>query len=326
MTFAEKLAHTFVKAASEKTAAPRAFDVEDIPGAVGTGNEGLRQEFEDSLRHEEVLRVKARDYKRLARERAMDQPGAATDFIRRLVMPYSLGEAAWRGPLVGAGGVGGYLGAEHLSSKPDVQEMAKAIKTGPKGESELAKELGGLGQQVPPDLAKTPAKDLSTLAGKAPLLGAKGQKLKGLGVDRSALREAFLRAASGAKESPMQSSKLIRGGGAVAGAGLASVLTGLPMALRGASLRRSGGELSQRARERMSEAVTKSEREQFRRENILRSIEGDAPLPLSEWKAQKKQMRIDFREAIGDYRDLAKARRKGERRHGAPIPAEGEEG
>lgn len=347
MTLAEKLAQTFVKAA-EAEVPPRVFDVEDVAGTIGGDKAGLRDEFEESMRQEEVLRAKAKDYARLARQRALSQDPAGTDFLKRLLpLPYSAGEAAWRVPTIAAGGVGGLqlgklLARRAGAGKANPEEVARVLRLSEtKKPSVLETQLEGvLGSrkdrnmdEIRKLLRGAPVENIARVAGKGQLGPAEALS-KGLwraGASPEALQEAYLRSVPQAvgKEPVELFTRPGRGarwGGALGGAGLASILTGLPMAIRGAALRRTGGELAHKARKRVSKAVTKAEREQFRRENIVRSIEGKTPLPLSEWKVQKKQMGADWNEAIGDYRALAKARRKGEKRHGAPIPAEGEEG
>jgi hypothetical protein len=344
MTLAEKLAQTFVKAA-EAEVSPRAFGVEDVIGTIGGDKAGLRDEFEESMRQEEVLRAKAKDYARLARQRALSQDPAGTDFLKRLLpLPYSAGEAAWRVPTIAAGGVGGLqlgklLARRAGAGKANPEEVARVMRlTEAKKPSPLEVQLEGrLGSDKAEALRKLlrneSVENISRVVGKGQLGSAEAlaKNLAGVGASREALQEAYLKAVpqSVGKEKIDLFTRPGRGarwGSALGGAGLAGILTGLPMAIRGAALRRTGGELAHKARKRVSKAVTKAEREQFRRENIVRSIEGKTPLPLSEWKAQKKQMGSDWNEAIGDYRALAKARRKGEKRHGAPIPAEGEEG
>jgi len=356
MTLSEKLADMFVKAAHEKKAAaeapPRVFDVEDVAGAIGTGKEGLRSEFEESLRREEVLRQKAEDYARLAANRSTSQGGAVSEFLKRMLpLPYSAGEAAWRLPAIGAGGVAGYLGGEALAKRrgagmANPGEVARVLRLAEGGrpsalEAQMIgdaypskdRPLPGIGNIQTKKLREVPLKQMAEILGKGKLGPDAVRALESLGVQdisRKGLQEAYLKAVAqtGKEAVPpfVTPSRGARWGGAAAGAGLASILTGLPMAIRAGTLRRTGGELAHKARERVSQAVEKAEREQFRRENILRVMEGQPPLPLSEWKARRKQMRSDWREAIGDYSDLVKARRAGEKKHGAPVPAEGEEG
>jgi hypothetical protein len=348
MTLVEKLAKTFVKAAHEKRAAeevvrPRVISPEDIPGAFRTGNKGLRSEFEDSLRHEEILRDKAMEYSRLARQRAQDQQGAGLEFLKRLgPLPYSGGEAAWRLPLEAAGGVGGYMAGSHYGLRADPREIAKTLrattgKSTGKISIPLLAELnvvqgsrGGkkLTSTESKALAKmlhgAPSETLAAASGRTPLFFGEAKKLvQGLeakGISRSTLREAFRRVASESKDGPFLPRGVARWGGAGAGFLAAGALTGLPMAIRAGALRRSGGEMAQSARKRMLEAITRAEREQFKRDNLLRTLNGEPPIPLTEWKQQRKQIKRDWRESTRDYRDVAKARRKGMRRYGTSVP------
>jgi hypothetical protein len=347
-TLAEKLAKTFVKAAHEKRAAagavrPRVFSPEDIPGAFNTDDSGLRREFEDSLRHEEILRDKALEYSRLARQRAQDQQGGGVEFLKRLgPLPYSGGEAAWHVPVEAAGGVGGYMLGNRLggAGMADPTEVAKVLKftqsKGGKGTIPLAEQLALLrfsraNKAIPATaqkatsklLAGIPIKDMSTLVSRG---AAKGEaasamaKLEAKGVTRDMLQEAYLRAASEAENKFRIPGRLARWGGAGGGFLAAGALTGLPMAIRGAALRRSGGELAQGARKRILRSVEQAELEQFKRDNLLRTLKGEAPIPMTEWKAQRKQLRQDWRSSTKDYRAVAKARRQGMRAHGTHVP------
>jgi len=347
-TLAEKLAKTFVKAAHEKRAAagdvrPRVFSPEDIPGAFNTDDSGLRREFEDSLRHEEILRDKALAYSRLARQRAQDQQGGGTEFLKRLgPLPYSGGEAAWRLPLEAVGGVGGYMAGSHYGLRADPKEMAKALhatagKTKGKVSVPLLAELGAVqssrgGAKLTQTKVKAltkllhgaPTETLATASGRMPLLFGDAkrliQDLEAKGISRNTLREAFRRVASDAKDGPFLSSGMARWGGFGGGALVAGALTGLPMAIRGAALRRSGGELAHGARNRILKSVEQAEFEQFKRDNLLRTLQGEAPIPMTEWKAQRKQLRQDWRSSTKDYRAVAKARRQGRMQHGTSIP------
>lgn len=190
---------------------------------------------------------------------------------------------------------------------------------------------GSKGKQISPTavqaLRQLEPKELAKIISEGKLGGRTADVmagLEGIGVNRDWLREAYRRA--GADREKLFAKTRFRLGpktlgtvGALGGVGIGSLLTGLPMAIRAGALRRSGGELAHGARKRMRKAIEKAEREQFRRENILRMMNGETPLPLSEWKARRKQMRSDWRETMGDYRDLARARRKGERKAGVPT-------
>lgn len=348
MTLVEKLAKTFVKAAHEKRAAegvvrPRVISPEDIPGAFRTDNQGLRSEFEDSLRHEEILRDKAIEYSRLARQRAQDQQSGGVEFLKRLgPLPYSGGEAAWRLPLEAAGGVGGYMAGSHYGLRADPREIAKALhatagKSTRKLSVPLLSELSAVqssrgGKKFTRAESKAlvkllhgaPSETLAAASGRAPLFFGEAKKLvqdlEAKGISRSTLREAFRRVASESKEGPFLPRGAARWGGAGAGFLAAGALTGLPMAIRAGALRRSGGEMAQSARKRMLEAITEAEREQFKRDNLLRTLNGEPPIPLTEWKQQRKQIKRDWRTSSIAYRNAAEARRQGRRQHGTSVP------
>lgn len=350
MTIAGRLARTFVKAARSKQAAPdvpvpepRVFSLEDIPGALGSDKEGLRQEFEESLAKEEILRRKARDYARLARQRAADQPGAAADFFRRLLLPIPVsgGEAAWRMPLIAGAGVGGYYGLPYLmghrrGGAAPLEEVARAMRATvdePAAlETQLAHRLGQANLTAAQETAlrRAATEDIAKLVGRAPTrnrVAAALNVLESQGISRADLREAYLRAvpptAGRGREAVQffsEAGRLPRWGGAALGLGLGSVLTGLPMAIRAGALRRTGGELAQDARKRMRQAVIQAEREQFRRENVVRALQGETPLPLDEWRSRRKQIKEDWKAALRDYRTMAGERRRGQRMHGISIP------
>jgi hypothetical protein len=348
MSLAGKLATTFVKAARQKKAAPdvdvpppRVFSVEDIPGAMGTSRESLRQEFEESLAEEKNLRQKAREYARLARQRAGDQPGAAGEFFKRLLpIPYSGGELAWRGPTVAATAIGGWhllprILREAAGEGANLEELARALRITQHGaalptqlEAVLRQRVGPFPQHFDPEqiaqrLQGASIEDLAKIVGRGTLSPTTEQALQRLGVSRKELQEAYLRAVPSVGGRGREPAQFFREAkrwpkwlGGAAGLGVGSVLTGLPMAIRAGVLRRTGGELAQSARKRMRKAVIKAEREQFRRENIVRTMKGEAPLPLSEWKARRKGIKKDWGSAMKEYRALAKARRKGQKRHG----------
>ena len=345
MTIAGKLARTFVKAARAKSAAPKYFSLEDIPGAAGADSEGLRAEFEESQGKEEVLRRKAQEYARLARQRSEDQPPAAKEFFKRLLpVPYTGSELAWRGPAIAAGGIAGYHGLPRLlrgsEARPaNVEELARTLRMvpghrGAPPTSALTQQIEAMtGAAVDPQVMRTlqsaPLETLAKLVGHG---SAREQGVQDIGrslggtVNPEQLREAYVRAASGARpgKEPMQFfqagrkwPKWVGGAGGLAGA---SILTGLPMAIRSSALRRTGGEFAHQARKRMEKAVEKSEREQFRRENILRILKGEPALPMTEWKGRKGQLKEDWRSSMKEYRERAKTRRAGRKAHGVTIP------
>jgi hypothetical protein len=297
------------------------------------------------------LRDKALEYSRLARQRAQDQQSGGSEFFKRLLpLPYPGGEAAWRVPVELAVAIGGrYLG-EHLTGKgkanPEV--VARLLQASGRNNtpatplSEQIKHLGSRrNQPVTQDaleaLERLPANEIADLAGKRKLKGSAAHlsdTLKGLGLSRETLQEAYIRAplSGGVKgkgeetiQRYLQGSSLGRWGGGVGGFLAAGALTGLPMAIRGAALRRSGGEMAHAARNRMLGAITEAEKEQFKRDNILRTMNGEPPVSMTEWKERRKQLRQDWRESTHDYRAMAKARRQGMRQHGTsapPIPTE----
>jgi hypothetical protein len=359
MTVAGSLARTFVKAAKVKKAEeevrPRMFEAGDVPGPFSTDDPSLRREFEDSLRHEEILRDKAQQYARLARSRGLDQQGAGGEFFKRLApIPYSGGEAAWRLPAIAAGAFGGkHLGEKWTGKgRANPEEVAKALHSVPHGAqvwTALEEQLGHLANErgtplaprVPADPTAVelvhgmPVSDVADILGKRPLKGktqAMAALIEAKGVPRELLQEAYARLplGAGAKGEAAQryltGSGLGRWGGAVGGGLAAGALTGLPLAIRGAALRRTGGEMAHSARNRMRKAIEQAELEQFKRENVLRSIKGETPLPMSEWRQQKHQMRKDWRGSVGEYRDMAKSRRHGERKTGITAPVEKEAG
>jgi len=347
MTIADKLAQTFVKAARAKSAAPKYFSLEDIPGAAGTDAESLRAEFEESQGKEEVLRRKAQEYARLGRQRSEDQSPAAKEFFKRLTpIPYTGGEFAWRAPAIAAGGIAGYHGLPYLmrgsESRPaNVEELARTLRMVPGSRNApptnaLVQQLEAMtGAPVSPEAMKAlqsaPLEDLAKFVGHGRADRSMSEPVQAvaqaLGKNSpEELREAYIRAASGARsgKEPMQFfqagrkwPKWVGGAGGLAGA---SILTGLPLAIRSSALRRTGGEFAHQARKRMEKAVEKSEREQFRRENILRILKGEPALPMTEWRGRKGQLREDWRSSMKEYRERGKARRAGRKTHGVTVP------
>lgn len=110
--------------------------------------------------------------------------------------------------------------------------------------------------------------------------------------------------------------------GAAAGVLGAGALTGLPLAIRAARLNATGGEAAHRAREQMRGSVEGAEKEQFKRENMLRALEGTEQMPNKEFRHARNESRKNWKESIKGYRKGQKASDKNERRTGSPVATE----
>lgn len=93
--------------------------------------------------------------------------------------------------------------------------------------------------------------------------------------------------------------------GAAGGVAAGGALTGIPMAIRAARLNRLGGELAQKAREKSREAMQQADKEQFKRENILRALEGTDAAPKEEFEQKQLEKDKNWEEGLRQSARLA---------------------
>lgn len=276
----------------------------------------LRSGFEGSVARERSLRDYASRLGDLGNQRAMDEDtspsGYAGTLATRLApIPQTLGEAAWRLPAIGAGGVGGYLAGtkleeidrfglnKHRTSDPiAIQKTLTEAAISP--ESKLVKALqnrvamknpGGNPQSVVDAVKQLGAADPGDAAAAiqgSPQLAGLTDKQKSLrGILSGALggdehlpfaRSQILNAIESGKGKPGALAELVpsvkpyRIGGALAGLAAGSVLTGAPLAARALYLKQHGGESATRARAKMQTAIEQAEAEAGQREGLLSQL------------------------------------------------------
>jgi len=232
----------------------------------------VREQFGSLEQREKLLRRHAQRWEELARTRAgRQEPSAASEFGQRLMpVPHTSGEALVRIPGMVAGGVGGgILGRMAEPADPsEIQRVIAAVRG--KGERtrpiqrNLA-ELVGKGKATrvvkalraaKPEVAARALRRIDLLpAGKevAGLREVIDPAFKGVGGRGRLATEIGSLAGQSGKSRLLPKLRPWRLGGALAGAGLAGLATGLPFAIRAMMQRGEGGEAAVRAQQRAKE-------------------------------------------------------------------------
>jgi hypothetical protein len=132
------------------------------------------------------------------------------------------------------------------------------------------------------------------------------QRLEAAGLPANTLERGYESLIESGEKGWKPSTRWSAGLGTAGGVMLGGALSGLPMAIRAAHLNRTGGELAQNARTRSRKAMERADKEQFRRENIVRALEGQDTLPRSELRDNIRTKRQTWRKALRDSGKLSR--------------------
>jgi hypothetical protein len=303
MDLARGLAELCVKEAMRK----HAFDDETLSESRSRFEHSIGRE-QALRRHAERLKTLAAQR---AEEEDTSVPGYAGTFAKRIApIPQTVGEAAWRLPAIAAGGVGGHLYGKHMEAldkfnlealtdvvqPKDVEKIFSPMKDSDKALEALGTRFGK-GQPLSPDAMK----ELRALQYRDPkdiAAALQRKQVVPLSSEQEQIRQVLQRVGGGKEEAlpyiRQEVGKMIRSGarpgkpplinistpefkpyrlgGALAGMGIASVLTGLPLAIRALMQKGQGGEAAVRARTSMQEAIDQAQAEADKREQILSTL------------------------------------------------------
>ena len=290
MSYSDYLAKRYMQVKQLEDAVSGSAELDDL--------KAKRHAFESSMREEEVLRNYVDRMNSLAEERAKDNPqglGAAADIVaeRMAPIPHSLGEAAVRLPLVGAGAGLGHawgaerssVGAEDLSrlfTNPDKKiemQLVKHIKDQAKNPRAVTGLMRAL-HKTNPEVAASVLRDMPYTKAAPEATALKSTIQKAFGNDKgvSSLRRALsatLSAAPGAETGML--GKLFKNKytaiPALLGGAAASVGTGLALSIPDLIAQARGGRGAVNARNTADEAKQKAEELSKLREQLLRKLE-----------------------------------------------------
>ena len=268
----------------------------------------LRSEFEESMEKEKLLRRHGKWWEDLARSRSVAEdtsPGgyAGSALERLLPIPQTGTEAMIRTPLVGLGAYGGYHFGKDIEPTPS-EELVRVLRPAKergrealtpiarnigeavsKGGGKVVKEInkmdpellskvlrseevslpfGGLHKKYWPKTVQVlPSPESKVLSARKSIGG------KRLDIVRREIKNII---AQTSEESLLPAFKPYRWGGALAGLAGASVLTGLPLAIRSILRKREGGEAAVRARDEAKNLTGQAEQMQALRERLLKRL------------------------------------------------------
>jgi len=277
--------------------------------------EALRREFEDAAEKEIMARRHAKWWEDAARSRTEEEDLSPGGYVgsaasRLLPVPHTALEAGVRFPAVGLGGyVGRRLGSriEPISSS-DIQRVIRPVmedehKISPllrNLREALGRDMGGAGkgsltfdylQTAKPEalseaLRHTDVALPRVLGGKSLSIWPKSSNPEvaairsRLGPDLDVVRKEIKNILNQTVDKGLTSRfRPYRWGGALAGMGAASALTGIPLAIRALLQKSKGGESAVRARAEAERLIDEAKGMRGLRAKLLASLPQEAPTP-----------------------------------------------